>query len=317
MALPTARDSHIDAALTDLSISYRQEAPAYTDRIFPRVTTQKQSDKYFVWDKADLWRRNVKKRAAETKFERAGMRLSTESYYSEQYALEHVIGDERRKNADPAVDPERSGVNFLVDQHNLEKDYVWATAYMQSGAGWTSGSLGGGGKWSTTTGTPITDIQNWMSTIKQQLGASMNHRWVGVCGSIVKASLMGNAQIRNSIIYVTQGNALVIENAIAAVLGLDDLVVFDRMHNTAAEGKTGSYSALVDDDFLLLAVPRTPSLDTPSAGYSFEWNDGNGPMYVETYRDETIKSDILRGIAYFDLKQTGAGLGVFSADVTD
>lgn len=317
MAVPTVRDSHVDAALTDLSIAYRQDAPAYAERIFPRVVVQKQSDKFFVWDKGDMWRRSVKKRAAGTKFERAGMRLSTETYYSEQYALEHQIEDERRRNADPAVDPERSGTFFLVDQHNLEKDYQFATDYLNGSAGWTSGSVSAGGKWDTATGAPVTDVQYWMSLIKQQLGASMSHRWVGVCGSIVKARLMGNAQVRNSTIYVTQGTSNAIEQSIAAVLGLDDLVVFDRVYNTAAEGKTASYSNLMDDDFLLVAVPRSPALDTPSAGYSFEWDDGNGTMYVESYRDETVKSDILRGICYFDFKQTGAALGVWAADVCD
>lgn len=315
MGVPTVRDSHIDAALTDLSISYRQDAPAYAERIFPRVVVQKQSDKYFVWDKGDMWRRNVKKRAAGSHFERAGMRLSTETYYSEQYALEHQIEDERRKNADPGADPERNGTFFLGDQLSLEKDYQFATDFLQSGAGWTSGSVAF--KWDLTTGVPVTDVQGWMSTIKQQLGASMSHRWVGVCGTIVKAKLMGNPQIRNSTIYVTQGTSSAIEQSIAAVLGLDELVVFDRIHNTAAEGKTPVYANLMDDDFLLVAVPRNPALDTPSAGYSFEWDDGNGTQYIETYRDETVKSDILRGIMYFDQKQTGAALGIWAADVCD
>lgn len=315
MALPTTRDVHIDAALTDLSIAYRQEAPAYAARIFPTVTVNKQSDKYFVWDKGDMWRRSVQKRAAGTKFARAGMRLSTDTYFSEQYALEHQIPDEVRRNADAAIDPERTGVQFLVDQHNLERDYLWANTYMSSGAGWTSGTVTA--KWDTTNGVPVTDVQYWMSLIKQQIGASSQHRYIGVCGTIVKARLMGNSQIRNSTIYVTQGTSQAIEQSLAAVLGLDDLVVFDRVQNTAAEGKTAVYAPLVDDDFLLLAVPRSPGLDVPSAGYSFEWNDGNGSMYVESYRDETIKSDILRGICYFDLKQVAGGLGVFASDVAD
>lgn len=315
MALPTPRDVHIDAALTDLSIAYRQDAPAYADRIFPRVTVMKQSDKYFIWDKGDMQRRNVKKRAAGTKFERASMRLTTDQYYSEQYALEHPIPDEVRRNSDPAVDAERTGTQFLVDQHNLEKDYTWASTYMNASAGWTSGSVTA--KWEQSTGVPVTDVEYWKHLIRAQLGASTRHRWVGVCGSIVKAKLMGNAQIRNSTIYVTQGTSSAIEQSIAAVLGLDDLVVFDRIYNTAAEGKTASYSNMVDDDFLLVAVPTGPALDTPSAGYIFEWDDGNGTIYTEMYRDESTKSDILRTIGYWDMKQTGTALGVFAADVTD
>ncbi len=54
-----------------------------------------------------------------------------------------------------------------------------------------------------------------------------------------------------------------------------------------------------------------------SAGYQFEWNDGNGTMYVESYRDESTKSDVLRGISYYDQKQVAAGLGIWAADVCD
>lgn len=317
MPLPTARDVHVDVALTDLSISYRQETPPYAERIFPVVPVDKQSNKYFVWDKGDQWRRTAQKRAAGAKFARGGARLSTDQYYSEQYALEYPIPDEVRKNADAAADPERSGTNWLVDQLTIEKDYQWSNTYMSASAGWTSGSLGSGGKWDTSTGAPVTDVQYWRSLIRQQVGASTGVRFVGVCGAIVKARLMGNTQIRNSNIYVNTGTADAIDASLAAVLGIDELVVFDRVYNSAAEGKTAVYTPMADDDFLLVAVARNPAPDLPSAGYSFEWDDGNGSWYVEMYRDNTIKSDVVRAVSYYDLKQTGAGLGVFAADVCD
>lgn len=316
MALPTTRDVHVDAALTDLSIAYRQDAPAYADRIFPIVSVGKQSDKYFEWNKGDMWRRNAQKRAPGTSFARAGMRLSTNTFFSEQYSLEYLIPDEVRRNSDSAINPERTGTFWLMDQLNLEKDYQWATNFMSSGAGWTSGTVSVA-KWETATGVPVSDVQYWRHLIQQQIGSSNQHRFVGVCGSIVKSRLIGNAQVRNSSIYVQVGTAQAVNAGIAAILGIDDLVVFDRMYNTAKENATASYSALADDDFLLVAVPRSPGIDVPSAGYSFQWNDGNGDMYVESYRDEPNKSDVIRSINYFDLVQTGSALGVFCADVCD
>lgn len=313
----TTRDVHVDAALSTLSIAYRQENPAYSDLIFPRVPVAKQSDKFYVWSKADAWRRNVAKRAPGTRAARASIGNSTSTYFSEQYALEHFIEDEKRRNADPAINPEETGTRFLTDQHALEKDYQWTAAYMSASAGWGSGSLGSGGKWNTSTGAPVTDVQNWTRTIKRALGASRQHKFVGVCGTIVEAALIGNTQIRNSSIYVQQGTVTAVRASLAAVLGIDELVVIDREYNTAAEGKAASYSPLADDDFLVVAVPRAPGLDVPSAGYTFEWDDGQGTMYVEMYRDEPNKSDVLRAIQYFDMKQTGTDLGVFAADVTD
>lgn len=319
MPLPTARDVHVDMALTDFSIAYRQEMPAYADRIFPRMTVTKQSDKYFVWDKADMWRRNItKKRAAGTAFERGGVRLSTDSYYCEEYPLEYPIDDRVRRNSDAAVDLENFGARWLVEQINLEKDYQWATDFMTTSSGWTAGTALSNGKWSVSaTATPITDVTGWVRQLKRGLGSSRQHRIVGVCGSIVEKALISNAQIRNSKIYVAEGTVEAIRASLAAVLGLDELIIFDREYNTAAEGKAASYSPIVDDDFLVVAVPRTLGLEVPSAGITFEWDDGKGPMYIEQYRDEPIASDILRGVCHFDHKLTGADLGVFLDDVTD
>jgi hypothetical protein len=317
MATLTSRDAHIDAALTNLSIAYRQEMPAFADRIFPIVPVDKQSDKYFVWNKGDMWRRHItKKRAPGTHFERAGVRLSNDQYYCEEYPLEYPIDDRTRKNSDPAVNLERFGTQWLVDQMNLEKDYQWATTYMTASP-WTAGTALANGKWNTANSTPVTDVTGWARQAKRALGGSRMHKIVGVCGSIVESRLIANDQVRNAKIYVAEGTVEAIRASLAAVLGLDELIIFDREHNTAKENQTASYSPLVDDDFLVLAVPRGPGIEVPSAGYTFEWNDGNGTMYVESYRDEPIASDVLRGVCHFHQKQTGSDLGIFLADVVD
>jgi len=285
------------------------------DRIFPRVVVGKQSDYYYEWNKGDMWRMEAAKRAPGTNFARGGIRLSSNQFKSEQIALEYKIEDEKRANADPALNLEATGVRYLVDQINLRLDYDWATAFTTGSPGWTSGTVTA--KWEGSTGVPVTDVQYWSTLIKQAIGAS-SYRLVGVCGPIVQARLMGNAQVRNSIVYTERGTVDAVRRSIAAILGIDDLVVIDRMRNTAKENQTASYSGLMDDDFLLLAVPSAPGIDVPSAGYNFAWNEGGkGDMYVETYRDETIKSDIVRAVCYYDLVQTGATLGVFATDVCD
>ena len=56
MPSPTARQSHIDAALTNVSIAYAN-AEYIFDQIFPIVPVAKQSNKFFVFPKAS-WFRN-------------------------------------------------------------------------------------------------------------------------------------------------------------------------------------------------------------------------------------------------------------------
>lgn len=317
MTQPTPQSVHIERALSDLSVSYRQDKPSVAERVFPRVVVDFQSDKFHVWNKGDLWRRSVTKRAPGTKFNRSGVGLSSDSYKAEQYSLEYALPDENRKNADAALDLGMTATDYLYDQLMLEQDMQFATDYMVGGAGWNVGALAAD-KWSAANSTPIKDVQLALRTLRRALGASSNHRMVAVCGTLVETRLLSNTDITGKLTNVQVGTIDAIRAALAAILGLDELIVADREYNSAAEGKTASYLPVIDDDMLIVARPNAPGKNVPAAGYSFCWNEeGKGDMYVESYRDETIKSDVYRGIAYYDLKQVASGLGVLFADCVD
>ena len=311
MPVPTLSQVHIQSALTDLSIAYRQDAPAISDLVFPRVMVNKQSNKYFIWSKGDMWRRSAKKRAPSADFARIGIGLSTGNYSADQYALEYLIADEIRANSDAAVDIEMTSTMTLVDQLNLEKDLTFAADFFTSSSGWGSGTVSTA--WdNVASGTPVTNITAAVTTIRTALGASNQHDIVGLGGIKVRNALLTSDQVRDRTKYVTAQTQNAIEQSLAGVLGLDKLVISNRSYNTKKEGVTASYSAVFDNDFLVVAVPRAPGLNTPAAGYTFAWDEnGRGDMYVEMYRDELRKSDVVRALCYYDQKQTGTDLGVF------
>lgn len=311
MPLPTLSQVHILTALSDLSIAYRQDAPAISDRVFPRVSVDKQSNKYFVWNKGDMWRNEARKRAPAADFARVGIRLSTDTYSCEQFALEYPIADEIRANSDAAVDVEMTGAMYLVDQLNLQKDLSFAADFFTSSSGWASGTVSTA--WdNVASGTPVTNITNAVRDIRRALGASSSHRIIGLGGAKIRAALLTSDQVRDRTKYVMAQTQQALENSLAGALGLDELLISEREYNTAKEGRTASYSPVFDNDFLVVAVPTAPGLNTPSAGYTFAWNEGGrGDLYTEIYRDENKKSDILRALCYYDQKQTGTDLGVF------
>lgn len=311
MATTTLSNVHIQAALGNLSIAYRQDRPPVSDRIFPRVSVAKQSDKFFVWDKGDMWRAEARERAPGTLFPRASLRLSTDDYRVKQYALEYELPDEIEANADAVLDLQETATMFLTDQLSLIKDVKWAAAFFTASSGWTAGSVGTA--WdNVSSGTPISDINKAVRSIRDVLGSSNMHRIVGLGGTKILSALTASAEVRDSVKYVTQATTNTIEGALAPILGLDELIIDGRQQNTAKEGRAASYSPLFDNDFLVVAVPRNPGRNTPAAGYTFAWDEGGrGDTYVEMYRDEVKKQDILRAITYFDQVQTGPALGVF------
>jgi hypothetical protein len=311
MPLPTISQVHVQAALTDLSIAYRQDAPAISDLIFPRVIVNKQSNKYYVWNKGDMWRAEAKKRAPASDFARVGIRVSTDSYSADQYALEYLIADEISANADAGIDIEATATQYLVDQLNLQKDLSFVTDFFTASSGWGSGTVTVA--WDTVaTGTPVTNITNAVLSIKRALGASNQHKIVGVGGTKILNALINSDQMRDRTKYVRDGTYVGLRSALAPVLNLDDLIISDREYNTAKEGRTASYAPVFDNDFLVVAVPNSAGLSTPAAGYTFAWDEnGRGDMYVETYREEPKKADVVRAVCYHDQKQTGTDLGVY------
>jgi hypothetical protein len=318
MPLPTLNDvSPVNALLSSLSVAYKQDRPAISDMLFPRVRVELPNGTYFTWSKASRWRSQTFKHAPGDVYKRGVLENSTDTYLTEEYAMEYKLPDQiRTAGARNGIGWDMIITSTLQEQLALQKDLSFATDFVKSGV-WGSGSVSAG-KWSVAaTSKPVADVVGAARTIRRGLGSSRNYKLVGLGGTIVESALLGNADIASRIQYVRESSVSNLREALARSLGIDELIIADREYNTAKEGQTASYSPVIDDDFLLLAVPLSPGMETPAAGYTFEWDDGNGVSYVEEYRDDTVKSDIYRAIEYYDQKVVDGALGVLFLDVTD
>jgi hypothetical protein len=319
MPSPTVNQVHVDRALTNLSIAYMQERPPFSDLIFPRVPVDFQSDVYFKWAKADLWRDDARLRAPGADFAQTKLGLTTDSYRADQYALEYPIPDEIVKNADAAVRLEEVGTRTLQGRLSLRKDRAFAADFVKTGV-WATDKVGTTDfvKWNDATSDPAGDIQAAMETILNATGDVDGMQFKLLIGSLVRSRLVNHPDAIDRIKYTEKANVAAVDAMMAGWLGVDELVVARRRYTTSAEGDSATYAAIVSDSALLVAVPTGPGLETPSAGYTFEWNeDGKGPMYIERYRYDPKKSEILRGITYFDQKAVATDLGYFFSDCVD
>jgi hypothetical protein len=319
MPSPTLNDvSPVNALLSDLSVAYRQDMPAISDIVFPRVRVELPNGSFFTWNKADRWRRQMFQHAPGDVYKRGALRNGTDTYQTVEHAMEYKLPDQiRAAGASNGIGWDMVITSTLQEQLALEKDLDFAADFMTSTSGWTAGSLGAG-KWSAANSTPIKDVIAAARLIKRAVGGNRNYRLIGLGGTLVETALLGNTDITGKLTNVQVGTVDALRTALAALLGLDQLIIADREYTTSKEGAaTATFAPVIDDDFLLLAVPNAPGLDTPAAGYTFEWDDGNGVSYVEEYRDETVKSDIYRAIEYYDQKQVDPALGVFFDDATD
>ena len=82
-------------------------------------------------------------------------------------------------------------------------------------------------------------------------------------------------------------------NAMADVFGVDRVLIGRAAYDGAGEGSAYSSSLIWSNSYIWVGNVGTSILDG-GAGYTLNWSQYGTALNVETYRDEPIKSDIVR-----------------------
>ena len=279
MARPTMRDTHIDTALGNISIAYRNESYIW-DQVFPMVPVENRSDEYYVYDKGYWFADEAQRRAQGTRAARGGYKISSCTYTCQEFAIAKAVTDGMRDNADDPIKPEIEAVEYSTDRLllRLERDVAGEVF----GNNW-SGSATPSPTWDDDTSDPLGDMENAISTFIGTIGRKPN---VGVMGYQVLRDLKVHPDILDRIKYTERG--IVTEDLLAALFGLDKLLVGTAIYNTAAEEATASLSFIWGKHFWFGYVPPSPGLMIPAAGYCFVWKD----RVVERFREDQEHQDI-------------------------
>jgi hypothetical protein len=327
---PTASDLHINAPLTNVSVAYIQSADSFiADKVFPKVVVQKQSDLYYRYSKSDMRRTDVKRRAPATETPGVGWTHTTDQYFCHVYGVHKDIDDQVRANADSNFNLDRDATEFVTNQHLLKRDLDWTAKYMQPGV-WATEKSGVTGvpadstefvRWDEAGSDPIGDVSRWLIDFRRLSGFAPN---VCVMGAYVMAALKQHPDIIDRIKYTQRG--VVTEDLIATLFDIDELYI---SYATVATGpQTGDMvtqdaAATFDfigssTDVLFAYAPRTPSLMTPSAGYTFVWGGylgGNAEgIRIKRFRMEAIASDRIEAEQTYEQKVVCSDMGLFVED---
>ena len=315
---PQLSSVHVDTALSSIAINYMQNPDGFFARkVFPVVPVNKQSDKYFVFDRGDMLRDEAARRTPGTQAARGGYRLSSTSYECEEFAYAHELPDEVRVNMDLAGADQYS-VKHVAQKLLIREDRMFYSAFMQTSV-WSNDSSPGT-KWNSAGGTPIQDIRTGIRTVKNSIGYDAN---VGLVTRNVFDSLLDNADIIDRINGMSTAAEPAVANniALARIFGLEEVIVAESIYDSAADGQTESVGPTTGSDeiFLLLYRPKAPSIDSPSAGYTFAWSDFDGLLggspAIRQYREEHRKQDVYEGSIFVDQVKTAAGAGYFLYNV--
>lgn len=303
--MPTASQVHIDAALTNLSVAYRN-AHFIADAVAPVVGVRKQSDKYFVLDAdRERFRSTDDTRAPGAEANEVDFAVSSDSYFCEDHALEAVITDEERDNADPAIQPDIDKTEFLTDKILLNKEIALANQ-IATNASLPNETLSGTDQWDDYDNSdPVQEVESQKGTILaavQQLPNTL------VLPYQVYAQVRMHPKVLERVANSHTG--AVSEAVLADVFDVERVLVPRGLKNTAAPGQTASLSHIWGKNAFLCYVPARPGLKTVAFTTTFQWSAAPGSLnghLVEVWREERRKADMVRVQRYYDQKIVATG----------
>lgn len=304
--MPTTEQVHVDAALTNLSLGYRN--PAFiSDLIAPVVPVRKQFDRYYVYDaEREGFRPTPDLRAPGAEADEVDFSLSTDTYHCDDHALAAVVPDEERDNADPAIQPAIDRVEFLRDRIDLNKEVELMARLIDETVIPQSETLSGTAQWSDFTNSdPVAAVEAKKATIVGSVQVAPNTL---VLPYLVYAKLRVHPKIVDRAKFATFG--VVGPEILAQIFDVDRVLVPRAMMNLAAPGQTPSMSHVWGKNAVLCHVPARPGLKTVSLAYTFQWGGAPGSLgghLVETWREDRRKADAVRVQRYYDQKIVAPG----------
>lgn len=292
---------HVDEILTQVSIAWPNNG-LVGGRLFPSVTVRKQSDKYYIFGR-EMWlpeAGDVRAPGAVAN-EIPGLKVSTDTYYAQEHALQVPVTDEERENSDSPLAPDRDGTELVTSRIMLGREVAMHTLATTAAnyASTNTVTLTSTDQWNDYVNSdPIGDLRTGKSAIHSRIFLEPT---LGVIPYQVMTVLEDHPDFLERIKYSER--AIFSPELLAAVIGLPSVVVPGAGVNTANEGQPPTLGYIWGKDVILAYVPARAGLRIPAYGYEFTW----GRQFVDRWREEQRVSDLIRVRRRYDLKLTALG----------
>jgi hypothetical protein len=328
MPLLTPSQVHIDQPLSNLTLAYVQSQETFiADKVFPVVGVSKQSDKYYIYDRANMNRAgDVKVLAPRTEVNRIGMAISDSSYFTDVRGLGMDFDEQTIANEDDVLEIRAAGAQTLMMRMLLDREANFASTFFVNNV-WstnvTGATFASGNApvlWDDyVNSTPIQNVTLAMRTAQLASGGFKPNTLV--VGKEVRDILINHPDILGRLNQGSTINnpALVNDGKLAEIFGVENFFVMEAVNNTAAEGLTEVNAFIGGKNALLCYTPKATGLMTPAAGMTFAWNNipgvNNLGVTVESYSDDALKrqqvAEHIQVKMSYDMKVVGPDLGYF------
>lgn len=271
-------------------------------RLFPVFPTKLKDSKYSAITRESLTQGGDTKRAMRSKYNRGRLGAKDKSFSCEENGWEVPLDDAERKlyANDFAADLAASQSAMGVVQRGQEARIAakaFSTSLFTGAALYTSYAAA---PWTAASSDALGQIRTVKGKVRANCGMKPNSLAMSYTNFERLKSL---TCIQDAIKYTKTMTDQELENAMAALFGVKQLLVGDAIKNGAKEGQAFSSSDIWSDDYVLAAIVAENPLDLtqPSIGRTFLWNaETPENLTAEQYREPEINSDIFRVRQYTD-----------------
>lgn len=288
----------------------------------PPVTVEAKAGLYPVFNLAagNLLRSEVKARAPYAKFARGNRAYDQDTYGTLEYGFEEAVDDTIAKDVARFFDAEMFAAKQALRKVKLAHEIRCSSLFMSTT---NFGSA-------TNSGTAYTianiatfdiglDVESALNRLRQKGEDTSNAVVIMSDDVFIRARASTKLQNRLRGIGVSSDTILnVTEDAVAQALGVKQVLVGRAYYDAADEGQSFSASAIWGNTYMWVGNVGTGgssymSLFDGGAAYTLTWGQYGPPFGVETYRDESIKANIVRSSQHVTEKVVNSNAGTLIA----
>jgi hypothetical protein len=291
---------HVDAALTNLAIGYGGRQGLIADQAMRILRVNKESDKYYKWDRGNTFRIPESKRSDGAKSNKVVFDLSQESYQTEEYALNTDVTDRQVANADSVLRLRASKMRFVKDLLMLDREKRVASLLTTTGNYDSTAYVtkSGSTQWNNASfsGSIEKDIDTGKEAVRSLIGVEPN---TIIIPAAVAKVMKRDAMIRELIKY-TQNDLLVNGDLPPTIFNMRVLIP-TPVEISSIRGASSTTTADVWGKHVVMTyIPAEGSIDTPAHAYTFRSRD----FLVKSWREEAMSKEVIECSVMDDEKIT-------------
>ncbi len=266
-------------------------------QVLPVFETALQAGSFGKIPIAQLLQKRETRRAPGGGYSRGKFTFTPQTYACEEHGAEEPVDDREAKMYAQYFDAEVVAAGRAVDVVLRNREMRIAAAVFNATT-FTSQTTSITNEWDDlSNAVPVTDVNTAVQAVWDRTGLWCNTLIINrkVFRNLRRCAQIIDAIKAQNFMDVRAGNI----NAahLATVFDLQQVLVAGSPKNTADDGLSVSISPIWSDEYAMVTrIARTNDIKEPCIGRTLHWGEDGSQIgaAIETYRDEVVRSDIVR-----------------------